>query len=146
MFKKDFTAPERTFERGQGCYNCIHYENGERSKQHWGSHKMRLLNSLAKSMPLIRLDEDEVSRAKDARLDQVRQMDTAIATGVVGMCNKGARPMDMGGPPGDFVEHRFLCNRWTGKDGASLATGGKMDLLPDGELEERALDRVGKKR
>lgn len=136
---KFFSAPERTFTRSQGCWNCVSYCNTELAQQNWATHKMRILANLAASMPLVRLGEQEkaVPGTADARLDQVRSMDKAIKLGVVGMCMKG-------GTTTDFVEHRYLCDKWSGRDGASVARGAsKADLLP-AELQERALERVKK--
>lgn len=143
-----FSAPERTFERGRGCWNCISYENGELSRQNWGTHKLRLNHSLSVSAPLTRLGDMENPQPSgtDARRQQIDQMDKAVKLGVVGMCMKGARPASLGGPEGDFVEHRFLCDRWDGRQGSSLATSGKpLDKLND-ELADIALDRANKNR
>lgn len=134
-----FSAPERTFTRTQGCWNCVSYCNTELSQQNWATHKMRLLANLAGSLPLVRLAEQEkpIPGTADARLDQIRSMDAAVKGGVVGMCMKG-------GTTTDFVEHRYLCDKWNGREGASVARAGqKADMLP-GELQERALDRVKK--
>lgn len=146
--KKMFAAPERTFERGRGCWNCLSYENGTLCRQHWGTHKLRLLYTLSQAAPLVRLGEMEKPKpgTADARREQIEQMDKAITTGVVGMCMKGARPQALGGPEGDFVEHRFLCDRWDAKQGASIATSGKLlDKLSD-ELADIALDRANPNR
>jgi hypothetical protein len=32
---KAFQAPERVIERGRGCWNCIHFENEDLSRQHY---------------------------------------------------------------------------------------------------------------
>lgn len=145
---KTFTAPERTFTRGRGCWNCKSYENGDLCRQHWGTHKLRLLTSLSGAAPLTRLGDMEKPQpgTADARYDQINQMDKAIQVGVIGMCMKGARPDTLGGPSGDFVEHRFLCDRWDGRQGASLATGARpLDKLND-ELADIALDRANPNR
>ena len=142
--KKNFVAPERTFERGRGCWNCLSYENGSLCRQHWGTHKLRMLYSISLSAPLTRLGDMEKAQPSnvDARQQQVDQMDKAIGLGVIGMCMRGSRPMTLGGPEGDFVEHRFLCDRWDAKQGASLATSGKLlDKLSD-ELADIAIDRA----
>jgi hypothetical protein len=61
--------------------------------------------------------------------------DTLMRQGRLGLCLKGKRPQSMGGPEGDFVEDRFLCDRWNARvrpDGAEI---------PD-ELPGEARDRV----
>lgn len=144
---KKFSAPERTFVRNRGCYSCISYENGPLSRQHWGTHKLRLLASLDGAAPLERLGdmENPAPSPKDARRQQIEQMDAAVKTGVVGICMKGSRPASLGGPAGDFVEHRFLCDRWDGRQGSSIATSAQpLDKLSD-ELADIALDRAAKK-
>ncbi len=140
-------APERTVNRGRGCWNCKGYNNSELARQHWGTHKLRILASFAGTASLVRLGEQEkpVPGTADARLDQVTSWDKAVKIGVVGMCLKGARPASLGGPEGDFVEHRFLCDRWDGVQGSSIATSGKpLDKLND-ELMDIALDKANKK-
>lgn len=142
-----FTAPERTFERGRGCWNCRAYANGEMSRQHWMTHRARLTARLAATAPLVALGEMEkaVPSQEDARLKQIHGMDKAINTGVVGLCMKGSRAQSLGGPEGDFVEHRFLCDRWDARDGASVATSGRpLDKLND-ELADIAEDRARSK-
>ena len=152
MAGKTFAAPERTFERGRGCWNCTAYENGALSRQHWATHQIRLVASLQGSAPLHRLADMEdpnwkpgVDRERDARRKQIEQMDKAVTNGVVGMCMKGSRPEKDGGPAGDFVEHRFLCDRWNGKQGSSVATSGRpLDKLNE-ELAVIAEERAQKK-
>lgn len=146
---KKFTAPERTFTRGQGCWNCKSYENGNLAKQHWQVHMAARLNDLRTAAPMSLLGDMEhpegvLPSRQDPRRKQLRQMGKAIEVGVVGMCMKGARPDSMGGPSGDFVEHRFLCDRWDGVTGASVArAGGAQDKLPD-ELKIDAEERARK--
>ena len=52
-----------------------------------------------------------------------------VAKDAIGMCL-------VGGAEGDFVDCRYLCDKWSGRDGSSLATSGKpLDKLPE-ELKE----------
>jgi hypothetical protein len=133
-------------------HNCTAYENGALSRQHWATHQIRLLAALQGSAPLHRLGDMEdpnwkpgVDRERDARRKQIDQMDKAVTNGVIGMCMKGSRPEADGGPEGDFVEHRFLCDRWNGKQGSSVATSGQpLDKLND-ELYDIAEDRAKRK-
>jgi hypothetical protein len=54
----------------------------------------------------------------------------AIGRGKFGICTRG-------GAKSDFVEDVFLCPKWSGKTGASVArAGGALDLLPD-ELRDK---------
>lgn len=89
--------------------------------------------------------EKAIPSTQDARLDQIQQMEKAINLGVAGICMLGSRPQEVGGPAGDFVEHRFLCDRWSGRQGSSVATAGHpIDKLNE-ELHEIAEDRANKK-
>jgi hypothetical protein len=148
---KKFSAPERTFTRNRGCYSCKSYENGELSRKQWAAHKFRLLGALEGAAPMTRLGDMEAgapvlaTKTNDPRLNQIQQMDKAIHLGVIGMCLKGCRPASLGGPEGDFVEHRFLCDRWDGRQGSSIATSGQaLDKLSD-ELADIAIDRANRK-
>lgn len=131
---KPITAPERTFERGRGCWNCKSFENDQLSRQRWRECRTRDLGYIASSGSLPRLGELELPNpsGKDARLDQIRFMDAAITSGSAGLCLKGPRPKDLGGPEGDFVHCKFLCDRWDGRSGHSVATAGRpLDKLND---------------
>jgi hypothetical protein len=80
---------------------------------------------------------------QDARLNNIRQMDVLVASDMAGLCMKGSRPKSLGGPEGDFVHAKFFCDRWSGRDGASLVTSGFDDKLNE-ELEEIVEDRAKK--
>ena len=136
-------APERTFERGRGCYSCLSYDNGPQCQQHWEVHKMARLVQIRSSLPVTRLaDLERGVGFEDARMQQVVAMDQAMKAGRVGFCRKGPRDLKDGGPEGDFVSHKFYCDRWSGRDGHSLATAGHAaDPLME-ELEDIADKRV----
>lgn len=59
----------------------------------------------------------------------MRVFDNAVNQGLIGLCMKG-------GVDTDFVTHAYLCPKWTGIDGASVATEGHtLDKLPE-ELKD----------
>jgi hypothetical protein len=146
---KNFVAPERSFTRGRGCWNCSHFENGELSRQQWRNHRSQTEAHILQSggAPLERLGDMEKPNpitGKDARLDSLEKIDHVIKAGVYGLCMKGARPQSLGGPEGNFIHCNFLCDRWDGRQGSSLATSGHpLDKLGD-ELADIALDRAKK--
>lgn len=147
MSTKGIVARERVFDRGRGCYNCRSFDNGELARNRWRELRPRNLAYIKTSGPIPRLGELEkpVPDERDARLDQIRFMDTGILNGMFGLCLKGARPKDLGGPEGDFVHCKFICDRWDGRDGYSLATSGRpLDKLND-ELWDIAESRATKK-
>lgn len=142
-------APERTFTRARRCGNCVSYECGPKSHEQWGIHRGARITDYLKTAPIGRLADMEnpnwtPAEMKDARLQDLHKMDKAIAHGVIGLCMKGARPKADGGPEGDFCHSEFLCDRWVGVTGHSLATAGHSDKLGD-ELLEIADDRAEKK-
>jgi hypothetical protein len=94
-------------------------------------------------MPRLGDMEMPVPSGQDARLNNIRQMDALIASDMAGLCMKGARPKNLGGPEGDFVHAKFFCDRWSGRDGASLVTAGHDDKLNE-ELNEIVEDRAKK--
>ena len=143
---KSLIAQERVFTRGRGCWNCKAFENDHLSKDMWKSRRGPLVAGIASTMPLDRLGDMEgpAIMAGDPRMAQIQMMDAGVSSGAVGICMKGGRPDSMGGPGGDFVDCRFLCDRWDGKDGHSLATAGRpLDKLNE-ELKEIADERAKK--
>lgn len=61
--------------------------------------------------------------------------DRLVQAGALGMCLVGV-PLDAQGQGADFVHYQYLCNRWTGREGASVATEGHpIDKLPE-ELKD----------
>lgn len=143
------TAPERTFIRARRCANCVSFECGAMSHQQWNEHRKARIEDYLRTAPIARLADMAnpnwtPAEMKDARLQQLHQMDQMIAHGVAGLCMKGARSKADGGPEGNFVHCDFLCDRWTGKEGHSVATSGHEDKLGE-ELREIADDRAEKK-
>jgi hypothetical protein len=141
-------APERTFERRRGCWNCKSFQNEDLAKNLWKTHRQSLVMKVASMAPMGRLGDMEsgvTPMGGDSRMSQIRLMDEGIAMGAIGICLKGCRSEKDGGPAGDFVDCRFLCDRWDGRDGHSVSTAGKpLDKLND-ELREIADDRAKKK-
>lgn len=174
--EKMIQAPERTVERGRGCWNCTHFNNGDLARQHYrtqvGQEKLALR---AQNLPEIHRLGDEDASVRDiarktaelmrkgfaeseaqqiATADVQRQLgqivaqakqrearfevfDRAMELGQIGICVAGHAP-------GDFVEHRYLCDKWDGMTGSSLATSGKpLDKLPD-ELVDIAESKATK--
>ena len=63
-------------------------------------------------------------------------VDHGIASGGLGMCLAGGVDRD-GNPVGDFVKDVYLCEKWSGAQGASVARAGAApDPLP-AELEDK---------
>lgn len=135
---KVILPPERTIERGRGCWNCSHFENGELSQKRWQERRQADTATLIEqgAIPLTRLGDQENSiqtNAVDARFEM---MDRLVRAGTAGLCMRGKVATD-------FVHCQFLCEGWDGRDGSSIATSGKpLDMLPD-ELRD-TLDGSGK--
>lgn len=121
---------ERVFSRGQGCWNCIHW-NQQGAKQHWTARRQRDLETAA----AIALQSPRGEN--DVRCDNIKrsvdQLDHLVAMGGAGLCPVG---VDGDGNPVDLVHHAYKCHHWSGKSGASLASDGKQDPLP-GELRDK---------
>jgi len=158
---KTFHAPERTFERGRACHNCVSFENGNMAKQHWLVHRAARMAEYLSTPAVGRVGEptpppppsslltdvqpDPRQYPHDPRMRQLHDIDRLVNAGCVGICLKGCRPKSLGGPEGDFITYSFLCDRWTGRDGHSVATAGHpLDKLNE-ELAIIAEERAQKK-
>lgn len=64
---KVFHAPERVVERGRGCWNCKHFNNGEMAIQHYqtrtSAERAGLANALIPSMGRLGDDDGSVQQA-----------------------------------------------------------------------------------
>ena len=124
----------RVFQRSQGCWNCKGWDNGPRAKQYWeDSCKPRML-AQATEVALKAAAEGDLRGSKHPGVAQIvkttQDAGKAIARGKFGLCV-------IGGAKSDFVEDAFLCEKWSGKTGASVArAGGAPDLLPE-ELRDK---------
>lgn len=174
---KVFRAPERTVERGRGCWNCKFFENEDLSRQHYQEtvQEEKAAMALANIPAVTRLGADDGSIQEVARkaadfirqghnmedatnmalaavggknpsvrraVEEARRADArftlfniASSRGEIGICMKG-------GSESDFVHHAYLCGKWTGREGHSLATEGHAtDKLPEelvDDLESKA--------
>jgi hypothetical protein len=140
--KRDPNAPimivpkDRVFERSRGCWNCKHFENAELSRKHWAARRpqdeLHLMQQGAFDIATGGIAPD------DPRLQSINDMERAVHAGQAGMCMKGMCQTD-------FVHFKYLCEGWTGREGASVATEGRpVDPLP-AELKEIAESRAKKK-
>lgn len=121
---------ERVISTGQGCWNCKHWDR-DKAKPLWTQKRQNDLARAAEIAVTSRHGEND-QRVYNIR-KFVNDLDHLVAVRMIGVCVGGGRTAD-GNPVGDFVVHSFLCDRWSGVSGSSLATGGKTDPLP----EERA--------
>jgi hypothetical protein len=108
--------PDRTFTRGQGCWNCI---NAKSPIDRWFDKRHQKLAYAQRIAIQSQAGENDSEVVRIRR--QVEQIDAQMAQQTMFVCNVG-RTAD-GNPVGDFVASAFLCDRWTGRDGASLARG-----------------------
>ncbi len=120
---------DRIVERGQGCWNCTSFDN-EKAKELWWN-KARAASvekgvKLALEAPLGEEDPRVLALRK-----MVPEVDVGMEQVVWGICAKGKMEAD-------FVHSTGLCaDGWSGKQGASLATQGKTDILPMEALERQ---------
>jgi hypothetical protein len=125
--ERNITPQDRVIERGRGCWNCKSFENGALSRQHWATCRASEEQAIIARggdlvLPRLAVMEDPVVKETNARFEW---MDNLIKMGRAGMCMKGKAP-------GTFVHHKYLCDGWSGKDGASMATSGHaIDKLPE---------------
>jgi hypothetical protein len=112
----------RIVDRGRGCWNCIHFDNDKLSRTRWFDARQRDL-ATAVAAAAKHAEGENHPDVKTLR-QMIFTADKAIARGQMGVCLAG-------GVETDFVEAAHLCGKWTGRQGASLATHGhKLDKLP----------------
>ena len=123
---KILVSNDRIFNRGAGCWNCKHCESG---KAFW-THKRQ--QDLASA---LRISQGSPLGEEHPKVINIRKMvdtiDHSIAAGALVRCTgKGMTAHNE--PVGDLVAHNYMCHKWTGAQGASIArAGGKMDELPE---------------
>jgi hypothetical protein len=133
---------ERVISKGQGCWNCKHWDR-EAAKPLWTEKRQ---NDLKTALDIaLNLPNGEPKTVEECKTPEalrcynikamVNSLDHLVASGHVGICKGGGRTAN-GEQVGDFVTHAFLCDRWSGVVGSSLATQGKTDLLPE-ELADK---------
>jgi len=113
----------RTFERTQGCWNCVNFRQGEPAVAFWSRKRAGDLQT-AHGLALLK-EKGE----KDPVIVGMRQMintiDQGVAAGLLGLCGVGASETDL-------VQNTYLCDRWTAQAGASVARAGEgLDELPE---------------
>jgi hypothetical protein len=132
---------ERVVERAQGCWNCKHWD-AEAAKPLWNQKRQ---NDLAKALELSLKTENKQGEDHPHVVNirrMVDNLDHMVASKSVGVCSGDGRTAN-GQPVGDFVAHSFLCDRWSGVQGASMTReGGKIDDLPE-EVAQKLDDKLG---
>lgn len=129
---------DRIIERTQGCWNCKNWQLPEAKKLWWDRARPHMLEK-AVAMALASKEGEEDVRVRNIRT-LVAGLDKSIEDGLYGVCKVDGGTTLVNAPPnqlGNFVPHQFLCPKWTGVQGASIARAGQApDILPD-ELQDR---------
>ena len=124
-----FVPKDRIFERGQGCWNCL---NSSSAVAFWTERRKEdvlRLKVLADQTP-----PGVSNQTRDNLAHMIDTTDHSVAAHALLRCTKGVTAE--GNPVGDLVAHNYLCGKWSGKQGASLARQGKLDDLPE-ELADK---------
>lgn len=133
---------DRTVERAQGCWNCIH---AKPATEFWAQARQRDLAKAARIAVDSEQGENHVQVVNIRKM--VDQVDHAVAQHNLIRCTTGKTAH--GQPVGDLTPQNYLCDRWTARDGASLARqGGKLDKLPEelmAEAQPMSMESIGKK-
>ena len=128
---------ERIAVRTQGCWSCIH-SDFEKAKTLWWESARGAFLAKAVKLSLESPKGEEHPVVRNIR-EMVPKLDTAVEAGGWACCSKGKNPD--GTPIGDFVASTYLCDRWSARQGASVAREGQAaDKLPE-ELVERIHER-----
>lgn len=124
---------DRIAVRTQGCWSCIHGDAEAAAKRWWDEARQKLLTQALDIAMNSPAGEDH-PKVKAIR-QQVPMMDSQMAAKQFVACHVGRDPK--GNPVGDFVHCTYLCDRWTARQGASIARAGSApDRLPE-ELHQR---------
>lgn len=124
-------------QRSQGCWNCTGFST-DAAKQFWQGKRQKDLD-IALSQSLIDPQGENAQQVVNIRR-MVDATDTAVAAGLLGKCLRG-------GTEADLVSLSFLCEKWTGRQGASIAReGGALDKLPGELMEDVAAGKLPTKR
>lgn len=101
-----FWAPERVVERQTGCWNCIHFDNGEKASRYFNETKLPAVRKdlLDRAMNSGASATDALEKAEEFIRLQVLPM----APPKVGICMAGKAQAD-------FVHHAYQCASWTGR-------------------------------
>lgn len=134
---KIFVPKDRVFERTQGCWNCIHKVS---AAKFWTERRQA---DLAKALNIAMNSKLGEQHPKVQNIKQmVNTIDHQVAAGLLIRCGQGLVTIGRtanGEPVGDLVTANYLCDRWTGAQGASIARAGQ---APDALPEELA-DKIG---
>lgn len=120
--------PGRQFERKRGCWNCLHFNQGEAFRKHY-RHCSRRDRKVYQERGLSAGDVGP--RMKQLRL-------AILDSGNFGLCMRKEERTDSAAGD-DFTHHGYLCDRWDGRI-VIPASEGPVDPLPD-EL----WDKIGEK-
>lgn len=126
-------------ERTQGCWNCVHFSTEKAIELWWNGARQSMAARGAEIAATAGIDDPRVQALRKT----LPEMDVGMETKLWGLCTGGGFTYkDVAGrkskePITGFVQNAFLCEKWTGAQGASVARDGqKADLLP-GEVIER---------
>jgi hypothetical protein len=123
----------RTFERTTGCWNCIH-GSSEAARKFWLDQREKDLKTATEVALGSPVGEKEPTVVNIRRMTTL--IDEAVFKGDLIKC-KGSGVDAKDNPVGDLVKSNYLCRKWTGAQGASVARAGEaIDLLPM-ELEDK---------
>lgn len=152
----------RTVERSRGCWNCVSFDNSEAVKLNYQlrpdvtSRLTRIgtpgeMDAAAFNRELGKLVSQGLTRQAAAEQliqahqqnQQLSYFDRLIESGHAGLCRGNG--VDSNDNPVDFVHIQYLCHKWNGRVGSSVATSGKpLDKLPD-ELRDDAETEASKR-
>ena len=124
-----FTPFGAPIERTQGCWSCKHWDNQQAARDLWSSQRQSTLRQ-AQAIAAVHAEGEDHAQVVTIRR-MVDTVDRAVAVGVLGICRVQASESDL-------VHNAYLCDRWEGAVGASVARAGqKPDKLPQ-ELRAEA--------
>lgn len=116
-----FVPTERILTRNAGCWNCIHMRDatdfwfGDPAKGTHGRRGETLDRAVALALESPRGENDP-------RVVNIRRM---IQIGDEGVRQRAMIKCGPGYAEGDLVASSYMCTKWTGATGASIALGGE---------------------
>ena len=128
-------GPERIAIRTMGCWSCKHSQM-ERAVDTWWKEARQAFLARGAQIALNSPDGEKNERVMAIR-KHVPMIDAAMTSHEWTMCDVGVKAD--GTPVSGFLHVTYLCGKWTGAEGASVAREG---AAPD-KLPEELMERMG---
>lgn len=142
---KDYRViKDRVRERNAGCWSCIHYETGVAFDAAVAqAHRRDIMALQTDHMGPDGTMRKAVDQKAAKGIANYTRMLLTRSPGIFGICTGNGVGLDADGnevPVGEFIPKSYLCRKWSGRTGASLARAPGEALSP---LIAEEYDKIG---